>query len=259
MAHGAPARCPGATHGAPPGGPGDRREEGGAVCVGQPGSEAGGEDVHPHFSQSGKAACEREKHAMGMGFIKYMPRPSLRPGKSAVTREEWRRRTQSRHEVSALWERPHQVETLGGKSVAAEEHGRSICRGGRTRGPEGHRPQGPSLGCTRQRRRRETGSYSARYGKRSSTNKPARVCEDDRSGRGSVCWGRLDPDLRVSKCSSGGPRTASRTAGNRRRGASGKPACAKKAKAIGEAERESWSDAGGRWHRGGGAEGARGL
>ena len=68
------------------------------------------------------------------------------------------------------------------------------CRGGRTRGPEGHRPQGPSLGCTRQRRRRETGSYSARYGKRSSTNKPARVCEDDRSGRGSVCWGRLDPD-----------------------------------------------------------------
>ena len=53
------------------------------------------------------------------------------------------------------------------------------------------------------------------------------ACEDDRSGRGSVCWGRLDPDLRVSKCSSGGPRTASRTAGNRRRGASGKPACAK--------------------------------
>ena len=51
---------------------------------------------------------------MGMDFIMYMPRPSLRPGKSAFTREEWRRRTQSRHEVSALWERPHQVETLGG-------------------------------------------------------------------------------------------------------------------------------------------------
>ena len=35
---------------------------------------------------------------------------------------------------------------------------------------------------------------------------------------------------------------------------------AQKAKAIGEgAERESWSDAGGRWHRGGGAEEARGL
>ena len=97
-----------------------------------------------------------------------VPRPSLRRGKSAITREEWRRRTQSQHEVSALRERPHQVETLGGKSVAAEEQGRSICRGGRTRGPEGHRPQGPSLGCTRQRRRRETGSYSARYGKRSS-------------------------------------------------------------------------------------------
>ena len=105
---------------------------------------------------------------MGIDFIMYMPRPSLRPGKSAITREEWRRRTQSQHEVSALRERPHQVETLGGKSVAAEEQGRSICRGGRTRGPEGHRPQGPSLGCARQRRRRETGSYSARYGKRSS-------------------------------------------------------------------------------------------
>ena len=35
---------------------------------------------------------------------------------------------------------------------------------------------------------------------------------------------------------------------------------AQKAKAIGEGvERESWSDAGGRWHRGGGAEEARGL
>ena len=50
---------------------------------------------------------------MGMDFIMYMPRPSLRPGKSAITREEWRRRTQSQHEVSALRERPHQVETLG--------------------------------------------------------------------------------------------------------------------------------------------------
>ena len=64
-----------------------------------------------------------------------------------------------------------------------------------------------------QRRRRETGFISAQYGKRSSTNKPARVCEDDRSGRGSVCWGRLDPDLRGSKCSSSGQRTAWRTAG----------------------------------------------
>ena len=41
---------------------------------------------------------------MGMDFIMYMPRPSLRPGKSAVTWEEWRRRTRSRHEVSALWD-----------------------------------------------------------------------------------------------------------------------------------------------------------
>jgi len=198
---------------------------------------------------------------MGMDFIMYMPRPSLRPGKSAITREEWRRRTQSQHEVSALRERPHQVETLGGKSVAAEEQGRSICRGGRTRGPEGHRPQGPSLGCARQRRRRETGSYSARYGKRSSTNKPARVCEDDRSGRGSVCWGRLDPDLRESKCSSSGPRTASRTAGNRRRGASGKPACAQS-----ESDWRAWRRGarelerrGRTRHRGGGAEETRGL
>ena len=55
-----------------------------------------------------------------------------------------------------------------------------------------------------------------------------RITEESRlRGRGSVCWGRLDPDLRVSKCSPSGPRTASRTAGNRRRGASGKPACAK--------------------------------
>ena len=49
-----------------------------------PGSEAGGGDVHPHFSSIGKAACEWEEHAMGMDFIMYMPRPSLRPGKSAV-------------------------------------------------------------------------------------------------------------------------------------------------------------------------------
>ena len=87
------------------------------------------------------------------------------------------------------------------------------------------------------------------------------ACEDDRSGRGSVCWGRLDPDLRESKCSSSGPRTASRTAGNRRRGASGKPACAQ-----GESDWRAWRRGarelerrGRTRHRGGGAEETRGL
>ena len=190
---------------------------------------------------------------MGMDFIMYMPRPSLRPGKSAFTWEEWRRRTRSRHEVSALWERPHQVETLGGKSVATEERGRSICRGGRTRGPEGHRPQGPSLGCARQRRRRETGSYSARYGKRSSLARTTALEGVPCAGAGSTQTSGSRSAARAGRARRRARRETVGVArpGNRR---------AQKAKAIGEgAERESWSDAGGRWHRGGGAEEARGL
>ena len=192
---------------------------------------------------------------MGMDFIMYMPRPSLRPGKSAITREEWRRRTQSQHEVSALRERPHQVETLGGKSVAAEEQGRSICRGGRTRGPEGHRPQGPSLGCTRQRRRRETGSYSARYGKRSSLARTTALEGVPCAGAGSTQTSGSRSAARVGRARRRARRETVGAArpGNRR---------AHKAKAIGEPGgegRESWSDAGGRWHRGGGAEETRGL
>ena len=180
---------------------------------------------------------------MGMDFIMYMPRPSLRPGKSAITREEWRRRTQSQHEVSALRERPHQVETLGGKSVAAEERGRSICRGGRTRGPEGHRPQGPSLGCTmRQRRRRETGSYSARYGKRSSLARTTALEGVPCAGAGSTQTSECRSAARAGRARRRARRETVGAArpGNRR---------AHKAKAIGEPGgegRESWSDAGGR-------------
>ena len=180
---------------------------------------------------------------MGMDFIMYMPRPSLRPGKSAITREEWRRRTQSQHEVSALRERPHQVETLGGKSVAAEEQGRSICRGGRTRGPEGHRPQGPSLGCTRQRRRRGNGSYPARYGKRSSLARTTALEGVPCAGAGSTQTSGSRSAARAGRARRRARRETVGAArpGNRR---------AQKAKAIGEgAERESWSDAGGRWHR----------
>ena len=184
---------------------------------------------------------------MGMDFIMYMPRPSLRPGKSAITREEWRRRTQSQHEVSALWERPHQVETLGGKSVAAEERGRSICRGGWTRGPEGHRPQGPSLGCTmRQRRRRETGSYSARYGKRSSLARTTALEGVPCAGAGSTQTSECRSAARAGRARRRARRETVGAArpGNRR---------AQKAKAIGGSDwrrrerltkRESWSDAG---------------
>ena len=39
---------------------------------------------------------------MGMDFIMYMPRPSLRPGKSAITREEWRRREDRRDPCEML-------------------------------------------------------------------------------------------------------------------------------------------------------------
>ena len=185
---------------------------------------------------------------MGMDFIMYMPRPSLRPGKSAITREEWRRRTQSQHEVSALRERPHQVETLGGKSVVAEEQRRSTCRGGRTRGPEGHRPQGPSLGCTRQRRRRETVQL------RHDTAKGLRQTSPRGFARTTALEGV--PCAGAGSTQTSGSRSAARAGRARRRARRETVGAARpgnrrahKAKAIGEPGgegRESWSDAGGR-------------
>ena len=192
---------------------------------------------------------------MGMDFIMYMPRPSLRPGKSAATWEEWRRRTQSRHEVSALWERPHQVKNPGREERrdrgAGEEHLSRWADEGAGGAPSAR----PKLGL------RETEEETGNRFILSTIRQKVFACEDDRSGRGSVCWGRLDPDLRESKCSSSGPRTASRTAGNRRRGASGKPACAQS-----ESDWRAWRRGarelerrGRTRHRGGGAEETRGL
>ena len=158
---------------------------------------------------------------MGMDFIMYMPRPSLRPGKSAVTREE----LASAHTEPARGVGPVGAPAPGGNPGREERRGRGAEEEHLPRradeGAGGAPSARPKLGL--HKTEEETGNRFIL----STIRQKVFACEDDRSGRGSVCWGRLDPDLRESKCSSSGPRTASRTAGNRRRGASGKPACAK--------------------------------
>ena len=196
---------------------------------------------------------------MGMDFIMYMPRPSLRPGKSAITREEWRRRTQSRHEVSALWERPHQVKPWAGRaSWRRSRGGASAAAGGR----------GGRRGTVRKAQ-----AWAARD--RGGDGKPVHTQHDTAKGlrqtspRGFARTTALEgvPCAGAGSTQTSGSRSAARAGRARRRArretvGAARPGNrrAQKAKAIGEgAERESWSDAGGRWHRGGGAEEARGL